>query len=155
MAFASLKSRQTRRELKWGLIFITPWILGFLIFNLYPTLASFYFSFTDKALVRPPEFVGFDNYVRLLTRDKQFIKISATRLHGRLRRPLGIVVAFPTALLLNMKVRGRPGSGRSITCRPWCRRWRAPALAVDPQPAVRHHEPGAGDHRVTVASLVR
>ena len=73
MTFDALKSKQTRREMKWGLIFITPWIIGFLIFNLYPTLASFYYSFTDKALIRPPEMVGFDNYAKLLLRDKLFV----------------------------------------------------------------------------------
>jgi multiple sugar transport system permease protein len=108
MAFASLKSRQTRRELKWGLIFITPWILGFLLFHLYPTIASLYFSFTDKALVRTPEWVGFDNYVKLLTRDKQFYKAIGNTLYMVVFAvPLGIIFAFFTALLLNMKIRGQ------------------------------------------------
>jgi multiple sugar transport system permease protein len=108
MAIDSLKSKQTRRELKWGLIFITPWILGFLIFNLYPTLASFYYSFTDKALIRPPEFVGFDNYSKLLLRDKLFVKSIGNTLYMVVFAvPLGIIVAFLTALLLNMKVRGQ------------------------------------------------
>lgn len=48
-----LRSRKTRRDMTWGLIFITPWIIGFILFNLYPTLASFYYSFTDKSLVKP------------------------------------------------------------------------------------------------------
>ena len=110
MTFDALKSKQTRRELKWGLIFITPWIIGFLIFNLYPTLASFYYSFTDKGLVRPPEFVGFDNYAKLLTHDSQFIKAIGNTLYMVVFAvPLGIVVAFLTALLLNMKVRGQAG----------------------------------------------
>lgn len=108
MRLSTLKSRQARRELKWGLIFITPWIVGFLLFNLYPTLASFYYSFTDKGLIRPPESVGLDNYVRLLTRDKQFVKsISNTLYMVVVAVPLGTVFAFITALLLNMKVRGQ------------------------------------------------
>ncbi|OQA47078.1 MAG: Lactose transport system permease protein LacF [Chloroflexi bacterium ADurb.Bin325] len=108
MGFASLKSRQVRQEFKWGLLFITPWIVGFLLFQLYPTLASLYYSFTDKALVRAPEFVGFDNYVKLLTRDKQFIKaLSNTLYMVAIQVPLGLIFAFFTALLLNMKIRGQ------------------------------------------------
>jgi len=108
MGLSTLKSRQVRRELKWGLIFITPWILGFLLFNLYPTLASFSYSFTDKALIRPPESVGLDNYVRLLTRDKQFVKAIGNTLYMVVVAvPLGIVFAFITALLLDTKVRGQ------------------------------------------------
>ena len=43
MTLATLRrSKKTRRDMMWGLLFITPWILGFLAFNLYPAAASFY-----------------------------------------------------------------------------------------------------------------
>ena len=51
-------SHMQRIRLKWGLIFISPWILGFLLFLLYPMLASMYYSFTDYDVLRPPRWVG-------------------------------------------------------------------------------------------------
>ncbi len=49
---------------KWGLIFISPWILGFLLFFLAPMLASLVFSFMEFDLIRPEDarFIGFENY---------------------------------------------------------------------------------------------
>ena len=58
-----------RREMRYGMMFIAPWIIGFIFFTLLPTLATFYFSFvnikiTDQ-LLSPHPFVGLDNYIRL------------------------------------------------------------------------------------------
>lgn len=107
MGLATLRSRKVRREMAWGLLFILPWILGFIAFHLYPTFASFYYSLTDKALVRPPEWVGLDNYLRLLTKDSLFVKaIWNTVYMVLIAVPIGIIIAFVAALLLNVKVRG-------------------------------------------------
>ncbi len=102
-----LRSRKTRRDMAWGLIFITPWIIGFLLFNLYPTLASFYYSFTDKALIKPEQLVGFLNYANLFQKDNLFGKaIYNTFYMVIIGVPFDIFFAFVTALVLNMKVRG-------------------------------------------------
>jgi len=102
-----LRSRKTRRDMGWGLIFITPWIIGFLLFNLYPTIASFYYSFTDKALIKPEQLVGFTNYINLFQKDNLFGKaIYNTFYMVGIGVPLSIIFAFVTALVLNMKVRG-------------------------------------------------
>jgi multiple sugar transport system permease protein len=108
MALSSLRtSRKTRRELRWGLIFISPWIVGFCLFSLFPTLASAYYSVTDKALVRAPDFVGLDNYVQLLRHDPLFFKSVGNTLYMVVTLvPLTIVVSFVSALLLNTNVRG-------------------------------------------------
>ncbi len=57
----------SRREAIWGLIFVGPWVLGFLVFTIGPAIASLVMSFTDFNLVRPEamQFVGLENYVRL------------------------------------------------------------------------------------------
>jgi len=47
--------------------FIAPAMLGFLIFFGYPLIATVYYSFTKYDLINPPQFVGFDNYVRMFT----------------------------------------------------------------------------------------
>lgn len=102
-----LRSRKTRRDMAWGLIFITPWIIGFLLFNVYPTLASFYYSFTDKSLVKPEQLLGFANYIDLFKNDDLFGKaIYNTFYMVVIGVPFSIIFAFVTALVLNMKVRG-------------------------------------------------
>jgi len=54
-----------KREL-WGALFIFPAMLWILVFTIYPMLNAFYLSLTSYDLLRPPEFIGLDNYVQLL-----------------------------------------------------------------------------------------
>ena len=56
-----------------GLLYISPWILGFLLFTLYPFVASFYLSFTKYDLMSAPKWVGMKNYARMFT-DPVFLK---------------------------------------------------------------------------------
>ena len=57
-----------RREARWGLIFISPWLVGFVLFTLLPTLGTLIFSFTNINLSSsaPFAFVGFKNYADML-----------------------------------------------------------------------------------------
>jgi multiple sugar transport system permease protein len=90
-----------------GLLFISPWLIGLLIFTIYPVLASFYYSFTEYDIVSPPTFVGLANYQDLLTSDPLFWKgVQNTLFYALVSIPLNIVVAICVALLLNMRVRG-------------------------------------------------
>ncbi|MDR1286723.1 MAG: sugar ABC transporter permease [Treponema sp.] len=64
------------RKLRNGLIFISPWLAGFLGFTLYPMLRAFYFSFTDySGLLRPPVFIGFENYRNMFLSDTIFVTV--------------------------------------------------------------------------------
>src|SRR5688572_3392766 len=58
------RSVQGGRRAIWGYLFIMPWILGLLVFVAGPILASLYLSLTNYDILRPPRFVGFDNYGR-------------------------------------------------------------------------------------------
>ena len=49
-----------------GLLFISPWLLGFIAFGLYPTLASLYYSFTNYTGFGTPDITGLRNYVRMV-----------------------------------------------------------------------------------------
>ena len=62
-----------KREAKIGILFAMPWILGFLIFMLYPILASLFYSFTNYSVLRPPKMIGIANYQELAG-DKVFIQ---------------------------------------------------------------------------------
>lgn len=103
-----LWSRKRRHDLMWGLLFIAPWIIGFLLFNLYPTIASLYFSFTDKSLTNSPAWVGLANYADLFVKDDLFGKAIYNTIYMVVFGvPIGIIIAFCSALLLNMEMGGR------------------------------------------------
>jgi multiple sugar transport system permease protein len=102
--------RITRRELLRigiGLLFASPWIIGFLLFTLYPTLASLFYSFNSFNTLQPPQWVGLDNYTALFTTDPLFWTAMSNTLYMTLIGvPLGILLALALALLLNQPRRG-------------------------------------------------
>jgi len=94
---------QTRRSLATGLLFISPWLVGFLCFYLYPALASLYYSFTDFKILQEPHWVGLDNYQRMAS-DPVFWKALGNTLYLVLIGiPLAVMSALGIALLLNVK----------------------------------------------------
>ena len=60
-------SSRERRNLRNGLLFILPWILGFAAFIAYPLGASLYYSFCDYSVLKPPVWVGSANFQDLFT----------------------------------------------------------------------------------------
>ncbi len=61
--------RESRRQTLYMYLFISPWLIGFLVFALYPILSSLYYSFTDYDIIHPPKFVGLANYTEMLHND--------------------------------------------------------------------------------------
>ena len=59
-----------RREAFMGYLFLTPWLLGFLIFLAGPMVASLYFSFTEYKVIKAPLWIGLANYQRMLGDDR-------------------------------------------------------------------------------------
>jgi multiple sugar transport system permease protein len=95
------------REAATGYALILPWIIGFLVWNLGPFIASFYLSFTDYTILRSPEWIGFDNYVEMFTDDRNFWRVLRfTLYYSLINVPLGLVGALITATLLNQDVKG-------------------------------------------------
>lgn len=87
-------------------LFIMPWIIGFLIFQLYPFVASFVYSFTDFSLLKSMKFVGVRNYVQMFTRDRVFFKsLWATVKYVIIAVPGKLVFALIIAMILNMKLK--------------------------------------------------
>ena len=102
-----------RREMRWGLIFLSPWLFGFLAFTLLPTLATLYFSFLNLSItdgiLSAPQFVGLDNYARLF-RDPQVWSTGSTPgslwvtiRFALIALPIGIFAPLGLALLMNHK----------------------------------------------------
>jgi multiple sugar transport system permease protein len=97
-----------RRDLLVGLLFASPWIIGFLGFTLFPIASSFYYSFTRYDLLRPPVFLGLENYTNLFTSDRDFRTVAYNTIWWVIfSTPLGVLSAFLMALLLNTNIIGR------------------------------------------------
>lgn len=101
-----------RREMREGLLYISPWLIGFLIFTLLPMLASLVFSFMDlritDGITGAPKFVGLANYQQMF-RDPQIWSLrSGTRgslwitiYFGMIALPVGLLLPLGLALLMN------------------------------------------------------
>jgi multiple sugar transport system permease protein len=90
-----------RREMLAGLAFISPWIIGFLVFTAGPMVISLGLSFTDYDVLNPPKFIGLANYQRLLQDPRFATSLSNSIFYALLHVPSVIVVALALALLLN------------------------------------------------------
>lgn len=88
-----------------GYLFISPWWIGFLIFTVGPFIASFALSFTEWNLIKPPRFVGLQNYIDLFKDELFWQSLKVTTIYSLGRVPLGIVIGLAAALLLNQKVK--------------------------------------------------
>lgn len=100
-----------RRNSRWGVLFITPWILGFLAFYLIPMVASFVFSLFSFNLANPDQaqLIGLDNWQRMLFNDPEvlpsFIRVFR---FGLISLPITLGFAFFVAVLMNAeRVHGR------------------------------------------------
>lgn len=96
-----------RRNLRTGLLFILPWLAGFLCFSLYPILASVYYSFCDYSVLSPPVFIGVQNYADMVGDEFLHKAVFNTFFIAALTIPLNTAMAVFLAVLLNFNVRGR------------------------------------------------
>lgn len=89
-----------------GLILISPFAVGFVIFILYPFVCSFVTGLTDYDGIHQPEFTGFENYKNMFS-DSDFRKaVGVTLKYTAIFVPLKIIVSLFTALLLSLEIKG-------------------------------------------------
>jgi multiple sugar transport system permease protein len=89
-------------------LYITPWVLGFLVFVLGPLIASLYYSFTYYPLLADPKWVGLQNYTNALFKDRIFwVSDQKTLIWAFTTVPLGMVGSFLAAVLLNRDIFGK------------------------------------------------
>jgi multiple sugar transport system permease protein len=100
-------SKADRRGLTIGLILISPWLLGFLLWTCYPLGASVYYSLTRYDLLSPPVFIGLANFREIFTSADVALVAKNTLWWVALSAPLGMVSAFLMANLLNTRITGR------------------------------------------------
>lgn len=106
MAVAIMTAREKER-LRTGLLFISPWLLGFVALTVYPLLASLWFSLCDYSVLSEPVYLGADNYRELWHDEVFWLALRNTVVFAAVSIPLGTVLAIGLAVLLNQPVRGR------------------------------------------------
>lgn len=93
-----------KKEIMYFYIFILPWIIGFLIFTIYPMLSSIYYSFTNYNVINPPEFIGLENYTYMLQDELIGYSVKATLYYSLISVPFTLLLSLGLAMLLNQKM---------------------------------------------------
>lgn len=103
-----LGSPLQRREAIEGYLWISPWVIGFLVFSLGPIIASAYLSLTEYKIGGTPTWVGIANYREAFLVDKQFWpSLGRTVYYSVATVALGVSLSLVAALLLNQNIKGR------------------------------------------------
>ncbi len=90
-----------RRDTRAALLFISPWIVGFLVFTAYPVFYTGYLSFTDYDVINDPQMVGFENFKQLLEDPKVALALQNTFIFAAMTVPAQLLVSLGLALLLD------------------------------------------------------
>lgn len=101
------KKRSLGEENRAGLLFVSPWIVSFLVFSVYPIVMSAYYSFTDFSAIKKPKWIGLANYTALFHDALFFKSLYNTLFFVFVSIPLSLILALTIALLLNIKIKGR------------------------------------------------
>lgn len=105
----SLKERKigslARREAREFYIYISPWLIGLVVFNLGPILASLALSFTSWDILTPARFIGIENYKTCFFGDDLFWKSISVTFYYLLSVPVRLFIGLIIALLLNQKIK--------------------------------------------------
>jgi multiple sugar transport system permease protein len=115
------KSALSRNEARWGLIFLSPWLIGFLAFTLFPMIASLVFSVTNITLAQdqPLRFVGLENVQRMLADPQTWQSLGVTFRVAAFNLPIAIVIPFVVALVLNSRYLRGVGIFRTLFFMPY------------------------------------
>ena len=89
-----------------GFFFIIPWLIGFLVFKLYPFASSFVLSFTDNNLFKGTTTTGIMNYLQVFEKRQYREALIITFKYAFMTVPLKLVAALFIAYILNFKIKG-------------------------------------------------
>jgi multiple sugar transport system permease protein len=101
-----LQKKEAGRDNKAGYLFLLPWLIGLVVIVAGQMFASLYLSFTNYSLIQAPEWVGLDNYARMLDDPRLHKSITVTFIYVIVGVPLQLIVALAVAMLLNEGMRG-------------------------------------------------
>ena len=159
----AVRTPMRRDEVRTAVLFLLPSLLGFVVFMLFPLVASFLLSFTNWQLIVAPKFVGVDNFVRLFTRDPTFYRVLGNTLFYTFEYlVLNVVISLGLAVWISSMKRAQrwyrlifflptftPMIAVSVV---WAAPWLVSLMPCFPQgwPAGWHASPG-GSHRARCA----
>ena len=101
-----MSGKNERSQLKWGYFFISPCIIGLVLFNFGPMLFSLFMGLTEWDILTTPRFVGMGNFISMFSDRLVGISLRVTLYYTLLSVPLITVISFLIASLLNTGVRG-------------------------------------------------
>jgi multiple sugar transport system permease protein len=87
-------------------LFLTPWLIGLFVITVGPMLASLYLAFTDYNLIQAPEWIGFENFTRMLSDQRLHNSLRVTFTYVLVSVPLQLALALLLAVVLDRGVRG-------------------------------------------------
>lgn len=98
---------KSRLRINPGILYILPWIIGYILFRLYPFAMSFIYSLTDfRMFGGGASFIGIDNYVMVFQDEKILFSLGRTFLYAAITVPLKLIFSFFIAYLLSSKIKG-------------------------------------------------
>src|ERR687894_2005071 len=103
-----LQKKEAGRDNKAGYLFLLPWLIGLVVIVIGPMLASLYLSFTSYNLIQAPEWIGFENYARMLEDPRLHNSLKVTFIYVFVSTPLQLALALGIAMLLNEGMKGLP-----------------------------------------------
>ena len=95
-----------RREDAAGYLFLTPWLIGFLVLTAGPMLYSLYLAFTNYSIFGTTEFIGLGNFERMLSDEVWWGSVRITLIYVLVGTPIKLAAALGVAMLLNFRSRG-------------------------------------------------
>jgi multiple sugar transport system permease protein len=98
-------NRQVRRNTRNGILFALPWIIGFVIFQVFPILYSFYLSLTRYNGLGSPSFIGLENFKTLFSDTMVGLASVNTLFYTFWLLPIGVTIAISLALAMNQKIK--------------------------------------------------
>ena len=99
---------QRGKEAIIGVLFALPWLVRLFAMDLFPIVSALRYSFTQYSIISAPIWIGFDNYVKMFTRDTLPMKALGNSVYYSLGAvPLDLVIALLLAILLNQQIRFR------------------------------------------------
>jgi oligogalacturonide transport system permease protein len=102
-----MKKSAIRKRGYQAYFYLLPWLIGLVVLQIYPFLASLYYSFTDYNAFGKINFIGVNNYINLFTKDKEFYKaLSITIRYTLLTVPGKILMSLIIAVMLNKARKG-------------------------------------------------
>ena len=103
------KKKKSRKlsEILTPYLFLSPWVIGLLLFSVWPIVLSLYLSFTHYDLLQAPKWIGLQNYKNIFTNDQLFYtSLEVTFSYILMSVPIRLIAALAVAMLLNQKIKG-------------------------------------------------